>query len=95
MRSSRRGIAHAAAGRARGGRSIGIRILDVKMLRRFPVDLSVPAPPKLPRDDVCGQPRPRASGSVLGARGRRPGIRILLFSEIEKLGVPVARTLLL
>ena len=32
---------------------------DVKMLmlRRFPVDLSVPAPPKLPRD-VCGQPRP-------------------------------------
>ena len=29
----------------------------VKMLRRFPVGLSAPAPPKLPRD-VCGQPRP-------------------------------------
>ena len=27
------------------------------MLRRFPVGLSAPAPPKLPRD-VCGQPRP-------------------------------------
>jgi hypothetical protein len=30
---------------------------DVKMLRKFPVDLSVPAPPKLPRG-VRGQPRP-------------------------------------
>jgi hypothetical protein len=29
----------------------------VKMLRKFPVDLSVPAPPKLPRG-VRGQPRP-------------------------------------
>ena len=34
------------------------RALEIpKMLRRFPVDLSVPAPAKLPRD-VCGQPRP-------------------------------------
>ena len=51
MRSSRRGIAHAAAGRARGGRSIGIRILDVKISGRpmnYFIYLTLSPPRRMP-----------------------------------------------